>query len=195
MSDDRRRLLTPFAPWLLGTTTEDPRTWPAITEVCAGAALALASQPNESRLLADLHAARDWMAEASRPERSRAPWADRRKRRWARHAVRTALLTVAACADRDDADATLCQMLADCVNTCRELAGEPAVDPLLPLADCPQRMEVEPHFLRSPGCDWIETGYRPVGPLPPESPHPPQVHPIRGETESATGTPNGLLEI
>jgi len=190
MSDDRRRLLTPVAPFLLGTNTEDPRTWPAITAVCAGAALAHASQPDEARLQADLHTARGWLAEADRSGEGRqARQAGREKRRWARRAISSALLTVAAAAHKQDADARLCQILVACVNQCRRLAGEPAVDPRLPLADCLQRLAVEPYFLRSPGCDWMETGYRAVRTVPPESPHLPQVQPLRGEPESATGTP------
>lgn len=191
MSDDRRRLLTPVAPWLLGTNNQDQRTWPAVTAACVEAALGYASQPDESWLRADLYTAQDWLAEASRPGDGRrgAPWACGQKRRWARHTICSALLTVAACADSHDADARLCQILLACVNQCRRLAGEPAVDPRLPLADCPQRLAVEPYFLRAPGCDWMDTGYRAVPGLPPESARPPQVQPLREEPESAAGTP------
>lgn len=190
MSDDRRRLLTPVAPWLLGTKSEDQRTWPVVTAACLGAAFTHVSQPEESRLLTDLHTARDWLAEASRRDdgRRNAPLAGREKRRWARHAMRSALLTAAASADEHDADDSLCQILVACVNQCRRLAGEPAVDPRLPLADCPQRMAVEPHFLRSPGCDWMETGYRPAGTLALEWQRVVQTQPPLGETESAAGT-------
>lgn len=162
MSDDRRRLLTPVAPWLLGTRTADPRTWPAITEVCAQAALAHASQPGEARLQADLYKARDWLAHARLPVDGRrgARTGGTQQRRWARHAISSALLTAGASADGYAADARLCQILVACVNQCRRLAGDPAVDPALPLADCPRRLAVEPYFLRSPGCDWIETGYK-----------------------------------
>lgn len=168
MSDARRRLLAPVAPWLLGTRTEDPRTWPAITAVCAGAALSHASEPDGARLRADLHTARDWLAQASLPADD-APCTGRGKRRWARHAISSALGTVAASADSCDTDTWLCHALVACVNQCRRLAGEPAVDPQLPLADCPRRLAVEPCFLRSPGCDWIETGYRAVREMPTES--------------------------
>jgi hypothetical protein len=163
MSDDRRRLLTPLAPWLLGTSTGDPRVWPAVTEVCVRAALARASQPDEPWLLAALDATQNWLTQASRPpgRRERAPWAGGLKR-WARQAICSALLTVAASAGRDAADAALCQVLVDCVNECRRLAGEPAVDPLLPLAECPQSLAVEPQLMWSPGCDWMELGYRPA---------------------------------
>lgn len=184
MSDARRRLLAPVAPWLLGTRTGDPRTWPAITAVCAAAALAHAGEPDEARLRADLHAARDWLAQASLPAED-APPTGREKRRWARRAIGSALGTVAASADSYAADTWLCHALVACVNQCRRLAGEPAVDPRLPLADCPQRLAVEPYFLRSPGCDWIETGYRAVRDRPAE----PVVQSLRAEPESATGGP------
>lgn len=144
MSDDRRRLLTPLAPWLLGTSTADPRVWPAVTEVCVRAGLA-----------------RGW---------ERTPRAGALERRWAKQAICSALLTVAASADRGAADAALCQVLVDCVNECRRLAGEPAVDPRLPLAHCPRHLAVEPHLVWSPGCDWMELGYRPVHALSPEWP-------------------------
>jgi hypothetical protein len=179
MADDNRRLLTPLAPWLLGTSTADPRAWPAITGVCIGAVLAWASEPGKPRLKADLDTARHWLAEPSRPLR-----AGRRERRWARHAICTALLTVAASADHDNADTRLCQILLDCVNECRRLAGEPAVDPRLPLADCPQRLAVERHMMWLPGCDWMEVGYRPVRPLPRVSADAAQAQPGRGTTES-----------
>ena len=32
LTDDRRRLLAPLAPWQLGTNTTDPRVWPAPSE-------------------------------------------------------------------------------------------------------------------------------------------------------------------
>ena len=170
MTDDNRRLLTPLAPWLLGTSTADPRAWPAITGACIRAALAWASEPGKPRLKADLDTARNWLAETSRsPDRRRLPWAGRRERRWARHAICTALLTVVASADQDDADARLCQVLLDCVNECRRLAGESAVDPRLPLADCPQRLAVERYMMWLLGCDWMEVDYRPVRIIPPRS--------------------------
>ncbi len=164
MTDARRRLLTPLAPWLIGTNAADPRTWPAITEVCVRAALARASRPDEPRLLADLEAARSWLAEAGRPAggRRRALCAGHRQRWRARHAICSALLTVTASADQDAADARLCQILVDCINEWRRLAGKPTVEPRLPLADCPQLLTVEPYFTTSPGCDWMELGYRPA---------------------------------
>ena len=185
MTDDDRRLLTPLAPWLLGTSTADPRAWPAITGTCTRAALAWASEPGKPRLKADLDTARNWLAEASRsPDRRRPPWAGRRERRWARHAIYAALLTVAASADQDDADARLCQVLLDCVNECRRLAGESAVDPRLPLADCPQRLAVERHMMWLLGCDWMEAGYRPVRTIPPGSAGAAQAQPDGKKTES-----------
>jgi hypothetical protein len=71
MTDDGRRLLTPLAPWLLGTNTTDPQTWPAITEVCVRAALTWVGQPDEPWLQVDLNAARNWPAGASRPANRR----------------------------------------------------------------------------------------------------------------------------
>ena len=186
MTDDNRQLLTPVAPWLLGTGTAGPRAWPAITGACIRAALARASEPGKPRLKADLDTARTWLAEASRSPDGRqcAPWTTRRKRRWARHAICTALLTVAASADQDDADASLCQVLLDCVNECRRLAGEPAVDPRLPLADCPRRLAVERHMMWLLGCDWMEVGYRPVRTIPPGSADVGQAQPGGEKTES-----------
>jgi hypothetical protein len=187
MTDDNRRLLTPLAPCLLGTSTADPRAWPAITGACIRGALARASEPGKSRLKTDLDAARNWLAEASRPpdQRRRAPLAGRRERRWARHAICTALLTVAAPPGQDDADARLCQVLLDCVNECRRLAGERAVDTRLPLADCPQRLAVEPHMMWPPGCDWMEVGYRPVRTVSPGWADTAQAQSARGNTKSA----------
>jgi hypothetical protein len=56
--------------------------------------------------------------------------------------------------------------LLDCVNESRRLAGEPAVDPWLPLADCPQHLAAERQMMWPLGCDWIEAGYRPACALP-----------------------------
>jgi hypothetical protein len=187
MTDGNRRLLVPLAPWLLGTRTVDPRAWPAITRTCIRAALAWPSEPGKPRLETDLDTARNWLAEASGPPdgRRRSPWTDRRERRWARHAICTALRTVAASADQDDADTRLCQVLLDCVNESRRLAGEPAVDPRLPLADCPQHLAVERHMMWPLGCDWMEAGYRPARAFPRGSADTAQAQPGRGKTESA----------
>jgi hypothetical protein len=86
----------------------------------------------------------------------------RRDRRRLDRALRSLRLPAASSVSRDDAGAALCQVLVDCINECRRLAGEPAVDPRLPLADCPRSLAVRPRALRSPGCDWIEIGYEPV---------------------------------
>jgi hypothetical protein len=109
MTDDGRRLPTPLAPWLLGTKTAAPQTWPATTEVCVRAALTWVGQPDEPRLQVDLDATRNWLAEASRPANRRCvPRAERRQRRWAWHAIRSALLTVVASGDQPgNADARL----------------------------------------------------------------------------------------
>jgi hypothetical protein len=187
MTDDSRRLLTPLAPWLLGTTTSDARAWPTLTGVCVRAALACAGEPDKTRLTADLDVAQDWLGEARQPAagRQRGRRAARRQRRWARHAIWSAVLTVAASADQDAADARLCQLLLDCINQCRQLAGEPAVDPRLPLADCPRTLAVESHTIRSPGCDWMDLGYRPVPALRPGQADASETQPVRGRTESA----------
>jgi hypothetical protein len=88
-------------------------------------------------------------------------------------------------ADKDDADARLCQVLLDCVNECRRLAGESAVDPRLPLADCPRRLAVERHMMWLLGCDWMEVGYRPVRTIPAGSADAAQAQP-GGETTEST---------
>jgi hypothetical protein len=187
MTDDSRRLLTPLAPWLLGTNTGDPRTWPALTEACVRAALTFASETDKPRLTADLDVAHNWLAEASQPTEGRrcGPRAGRRERRWARHAICSAVPAMAASADRDAGDARLCQLLLDCVNECRRLAGEPAVDPRLPLAECPRSVAVESRLMRSPGCDWMELGYRRVHALRPERADATQAQPVRGKTKPA----------
>lgn len=164
MSDERRRLLAPLAPWLPGTSTADPLVWPAVTGVCIRAALAPVSGHGQPRLLANLDAAQNWLAEASSPRHGRQCgfWARRRDRRRARRAICSALVALAISENQGDVDAVLCQVLVDCINACRRLAGEDTVDPRLPLADCPQRLSVEPRLMWSPGCDWMEVGYRPV---------------------------------
>jgi len=162
MSDDRRRLLTPLAPWLPGTNTPDPRVWPAVADVCIRAGLASSSGLDQPGLLAGRDTARNWLAAASLPrdERHREFWAGCRDRCWARRAIRSALLTVAASASQCDADAVLCEALVDCINKCRQLAGEQAVDPRLPLVHCPQHMAVQSRVMWSSGCDWMEVGYQ-----------------------------------
>jgi hypothetical protein len=149
LTDDRRRLLAPLAPWLIGTNTADERVWAAVANVCVRAASASNSGP-------------DALASSPWGRRQGGPWTGRRDRRWVRRAIRSALLSVAGMPNQGDADDALCQVLVDCVNECRRLAGEPAVDPRLPLPDCPQRLGVQPRLIRSPGCDWMETGYQPV---------------------------------
>jgi hypothetical protein len=150
-------------------TPPDPQVWPAVADVCIRATLASVGGRDQPRLLADLDITQEWLAEASSPSggRRRAPWADRRDRRWAVRAIGSALLPVAEPAKQGDADAALCLVLVDCINACPQLAREQAVDPRLPLAECPQRIVVEPRWMWSPGCDWMELGYRPVPrPLP-----------------------------
>jgi hypothetical protein len=86
----------------------------------------------------------------------------RRDPRRLKRALRSLQLSVAGSVSTDETDGVLGQVLVDCINECRRLAGERAVDPRLPLADCPRRLAVRPRAMRSPGCDWIETGYEPV---------------------------------
>jgi hypothetical protein len=167
LTDGRRRLLVPLAPWLLGTNSADPRIWPAIAGVCIRAAMPSVPASDLSRLLADLDRARTWLADLNSPRRGRrhGDQARRRDRRWAMRAGCSALARVAASADPEDADATLCQALVNCINECRRLAGKQAVDPRLPLADCPQCLLVQLHAMWSPGCDWMEPGYQ-LAPTP-----------------------------
>ena len=66
LTDDRKRLLVPLAPWLPGTKFADPRIWPAVGSACIRAALASAPGPDQPRLLAELTRAREWLVLASR---------------------------------------------------------------------------------------------------------------------------------
>jgi hypothetical protein len=143
LTDDRRRLLTPLAPWLLGTNSHDVRPWPALVKVCDQAAASIGGQNPEP--LAAPDAEREGLAQVSSPRGGRrGPRADRRDRRRLDRALWSVQLSAAGSVNRDDADAALCQVLLDCINECRRLAGEQAVDPRLPLADCPQRVAVQP---------------------------------------------------
>lgn len=163
LTDDHRRLLVPLAAWLPGADCADPRIWPAIASACIQAALVAAPKRDQPRLLADLDRAKEWLIRASSPSARRHGHRARRKdRRWAIDASRSALLRVAASTGPDDAGAALCRALVDCINQGRRLAGQETVDPRLSLADCPQRLQVEPRAVWSPGCDWMEQGYRPL---------------------------------
>jgi hypothetical protein len=152
LTDDRRPLITPLAPWLPGTSTREARVWPALASVCEQAAASISGQ-DQPRPLADAEA--------------RGARAGRRDRQWLDRALKSVRLAVAGSASRDGADAGLCQLLVDCVNECRWQDGEQAVDPRLPLADCPRRLAVRARVMWSPGCDWIEIGYEPVVSWPP----------------------------
>ena len=167
LADDRKRLLVPLAPWLPGTNSADPRIWPAVAGACIRAALASASGPDQPRLLAELNRAREWLVLTSSASGARRGHRTRRRdRRWVMDASRSALRRVASSADSEAADAALCQALVECINECRRLADEEAVDPLLPLADCPRHLLVTPRAVWSPGCDWMEQGYQAIADPP-----------------------------
>ncbi len=134
LPDDRRRLLVPFAPWLLGTNQPGSCVWSEITRLCAAAAGSAAGPTVGSAA---------GLAQ------------DRR----AGHQLRAALRAVAA-RPGEDSEQTLCQVLLDCINVCRQLAGQAPVDPRLPLDECPAKLEVEPHFSSAPACDWLDLSYR-----------------------------------
>jgi hypothetical protein len=126
-----------------------------------------AGEQARARLRADLDHARAWLAELSSgpgeyQRGHRARWRDRR---WAMRAIRSSLQPVPVSAGPEDADARLCRVLVGCINECRQLAGESAVDPLLSLADCPRSLVVEAHVTWAPGCDWMEVGYQ-LAPTP-----------------------------
>jgi len=176
LTDDRKRLLVPLAPWLPGTNSADPRIWPAVASACIRATLASVPGPDQPRLLAELNRARELFVLAGSASGGRHEHRTRRRdRQWVLNASRSALLQVAASADPEAADAALCQALVECINQCRRLADQEAVDPLLPLADCPQRLQVRPRTVWSPGCDWMEQGYQPItDPLPASAPATPR---------------------
>jgi hypothetical protein len=130
LSDDRRRLLAPIAPWLPGTNTADPRVWPAIVNVCTRAAAPVGG-PGQPQLPAAPDEMSSQPAEGNSPGcgRRRRPWPGPRHRRWAKAAIGSALRSLAGSADQCDTDAALCQVLVDCINECRWLAGKEAVAP------------------------------------------------------------------
>jgi hypothetical protein len=174
LSDDCRLLLAPIAPWLIGTNRDDPRIWPAMASVCIRAALAGSSEQNQLRLLADLDVARRSLAKASSP-RQHGLHLGPRRRPWARHVTHAAQL-LASSAQRGDADDALCQMLVHCLNEWQRLSGQRAVDPRLPLAQCPRSLAVQRRVIWQPGCDWMQMSYQPVPELLPpclrrEQPH------------------------
>jgi hypothetical protein len=175
LADDRRRLLVPIAPWLLGTSSADPGVWPAVVNVCARAAAQVVGH-DRAQLLADLHDTSSRLAEAGSPgcERRRRSWPSGWPRRWARYAIGSALRLIAGSGDQGDAAAALCQVLVDCINECRRLAGQEAVDPRLRLLDCPRRMAVQPRLMWAPGCEWMQLGYQPVFHDLPSSAYPAQ---------------------
>jgi hypothetical protein len=188
LTDDRKRLLVPLALWLPGTNSADPRIWPAVASACIQAALASAPGPDQPRLLAELNRARERLVLASRESGGQRGYRTRRRdQRWLIDASRSALLRVASSADPEAADAALCQALVECINECRRLAGEEAVDPLLPLADCPRRLLVRPRAVWSRGCDWMEQGYQLItGPQPARTPAAPRRQ-APGQRPTATG--------
>ena len=187
LTDDRKRLLVPLAPWLPGTNSADPRIWPAVTSACIRTALASAPGPDQPRLLAELNRAQEWLVLASSASGGRRGYrARRRDRRWGMDTSHSALLRVASSPNPEAADAALCQALVACINECRRLADEAAVDPLMPLAECPRHLQVRPRLVWSPGCDWMEQGYQLItGPQPARRPAPRRQAPDQRPT--ATG--------
>lgn len=175
LADDRRRLLVPIAPWLLGTNSAGPGVWPVVVNVCARAAAQVAGH-DRPQPLADLHDMGSRLAEAGSPGRERRcrSWPSGWPQGWARYAISSELRLIAGSGDQGDAAAALCQVLVDCINECRRLAGQEAVDPRLPLLDCPRQVVVQPRLMWAPGCDWMQLGYQPVLHDVLSSPHPAQ---------------------
>jgi hypothetical protein len=162
LDDDHRRLLVPLAPWLPGTRASD--AWAVVGGVCDRAAKTAACKPGPpTPTRADGNAVRELPGQADLPPvpRRRWHWAHRQDRRKITDAVQAAQSSWAGSRNEVAAEA-LCQLLTDCINECRQLAGEQPVDPRLPLADCPTRLRVQRRHIWLPGCDWMSTGYQPV---------------------------------
>lgn len=167
LDDDHRRLLVPFAPWLPGTQT--PGAWAAVAGVCDRAAKTAASGPSPPPpARAGGNAVRELAAQVQPQTGKHRPWhrAHRQDRLAITGAVRAAHLSWAG-SGSEAAPMGLCQLLTDCINQCRQLAGEQPVDPRLPLADCPSSLQVRLRHIWPPGCDWISVGYEPIAALMP----------------------------
>jgi len=179
LDDDHRRLLVPLAPWLPGTRAADAGTWAAVVGICDRAAITAARDtglPVPPRI--DGKAVPEGPGQAGSPpgKRGHGTWAHRQDRRKITDAIRSAQLSWAGSGSERTAEA-LCQLLTDCINECRRLAGEQPVNPRLPLADCPPRLLVQQRSMWSPGCDWMSIGYQPVAGLMPAC--------LRGKTPGA----------
>lgn len=167
LDDDHRRLLVPLAPWLPGTRTSG--AWAVVAGVCGRAAKTAARKPTAwTPIQADGNAVRELAAQAEpRPEkRRRWHWTHSQDRRKITDAVRAAHLSWAG-SGSEAAAMALCQLLTDCINGCRKLAGERPVDPRLPLAACPSSLQVQLRHIWPPGCDWMSVGYEPIAALMP----------------------------
>jgi hypothetical protein len=165
LDDSHRRLLIPLAPWLVGTDTAGAGAWTALAGVCVQAAKHAASRPDQTvPPQADEDPA--WDVPVSPSWRKGASRAHRQDQRSLADAIRSAQLSWAHLGNERAAE-ELCRLLLDCINECRRLAGAQPVDPRLPLAGCPARLQIQRCFIWSPGCDWMEIGYHPVTDLLP----------------------------
>lgn len=167
LDDDHRRLLVPLAPWLPGTQTSG--AWSVVAGICDRAAKTAAGKPSApTPIRADGNSVRELAAQAEPQagKRRRWHWAHRQDRQKITDAVRAAHLSWAG-SGSEAAAMALCQLLTDCINECRQLAGERPVDPRLPLGDCPSSLQVQLRHIWPPGCDWMSVGYEPIAALMP----------------------------
>lgn len=167
LDDDHRRLLVPLAPWLPGAHTAD--AWAAVADVCDRAAQTAARRPSlPTPPRAGENAVRGLPVQGDQQPGRRRHWhrGHRQDQRKIADAVQAAQLSWAG-SGSERAAAALCQLLTDCLNECRRLAGEQPVDPGLPLAGCPRHLQVRQRHVWLPGCDWMSIGYQPIDALMP----------------------------
>jgi hypothetical protein len=165
LDDAHRRLLIPLAPWLVGTDTAGAGAWTALAEICEQAAQRAASRPDQP-VPPQADGSPGWDVPDSPGWRKGAYRAHRQDQHRLADAIRSAQLSWAHLGNERAAEA-LCRLLLDCINECRRPAGGQPVDPRLPLAECPARLQIQRCFTWSPGCDWMEIGYHPVTDLLP----------------------------